>query len=141
VTIDVDIRDTPDAAGVIEARLLADLRALLPQRDSVAVVLGAHDGDGRLIGGVTGGTSYGWLLVKVLWVDEAHRGRGIGARLLAAAEDRARALGCHAAWLDSSNPAAVDFYERRGYRAFGRLDNGPGREPATHSRVFLCKDL
>ena len=49
------------------------------------------------------------------------RGRGIGARLLAAAEDAARARGCRAIRLEVrvDNAAAIALYERAGYRCIG----------------------
>jgi ribosomal protein S18 acetylase RimI-like enzyme len=50
------------------------------------------------------------------------RGRGIGARLLAAAEEAARTRGCRALRLEVrvDNAAAIALYERTGYRCFGR---------------------
>lgn len=52
----------------------------------------------------------------------AARGRGLGARLLAAAEDAARARGCHAVRLEVrvDNTPAMGLYERAGYRRIGR---------------------
>ncbi|UGB38105.1 GNAT family N-acetyltransferase [Frateuria soli] len=51
----------------------------------------------------------------------AARGRGIGASLLAAAEDAARARGCRALRLEvrMDNIAAMALYERAGYRRIG----------------------
>lgn len=51
----------------------------------------------------------------------AARGRGIGARLLAAAEDVARERGCRALRLEVrvDNPNAIALYERAGYRRIG----------------------
>lgn len=51
----------------------------------------------------------------------AARGRGIGASLLAAAEDAARARGCRAVRLEVrvDNAAAMALYERAGYRRIG----------------------
>ncbi|MGN2253295.1 GNAT family N-acetyltransferase [Frateuria sp. GZRe12] len=50
------------------------------------------------------------------------RGRGIGARLLAAAEEAARAGGCRAVRLEVrvDNTSAMAMYERAGYRRIGR---------------------
>jgi ribosomal protein S18 acetylase RimI-like enzyme len=52
----------------------------------------------------------------------AARGRGIGARLLAAAERAARERGCRALRLEVrvDNAAAIALYERAGYRRIGR---------------------
>ena len=52
----------------------------------------------------------------------AARGRGLGATLLAAAEDAARARNCRALRLEVrvDNTAAIALYERAGYRRIGR---------------------
>jgi GNAT superfamily N-acetyltransferase len=39
----------------------------------------------------------GWLFVELLFVPESLRGKGIGAELLARAENEAIARGCHSA--------------------------------------------
>jgi len=70
-------------------------------------------------------------------VPEARRGEGLGAKLLAAAEDVARERGCGHAWLDSYGFQAPQFYLKQGYEIFGTLPDYPrGVE-----RVFLCKRL
>ena len=52
----------------------------------------------------------------------AARGRGIGGKLLAAAEEAARARGCRGVRLEvrMDNTAAMTLYERAGYRRIGR---------------------
>jgi len=54
-------------------------------------------------------------------VAAAEASRGLGARLLAAAEDAARALGVSRIALEvrADNPAAIKLYRRRGYRQIG----------------------
>ena len=56
------------------------------------------------------------MFLYELGVDERFRGRGIGAALVAALRDRARALGCYGMWVltDADNDAA-----QRTYRAAG----------------------
>jgi GNAT superfamily N-acetyltransferase len=90
---------------------------------------------------LVGSTSYGWLLVKMLWVAEELRGQGFGARLMTQAEIIARSRGCHGAWLDTSSARAERFYTRLGYEPFGILINGPGQQPQGHRRAFLAKRL
>lgn len=138
----MDARIAPADAGLadaLERALLDALRANTPPGDWQDLTLAAHDESGTLIGGVAGGTAYGWLLVKILWVADGHRGRGLGARLMAAAEQAARARGCHGAWLDTSSARAEGFYRRLGYAAFGALENSAGEQPPGHRRAFLCK--
>ncbi len=57
--------------------------------------------------------------IESMHVDAAHRSQGVGAALLAAAADRARALGCYRIQLTSNKArlAAHRFYEREGFVA------------------------
>src|SRR5262249_54530709 len=64
----------------------------------LAVLL--RDGDGRVVGGLTGTTVWGWLQVTLVWVDAALRRRRHGTALLRVAEAEAIRRGCHHAWLD-----------------------------------------
>ena len=92
---------------------------------------------GNLVGGISGYTAWGWLYVQWLWLDDAHRGQGLAAQMLEAAEHEARERGCRAAWIDTFNPVALKVYERAGYVPFGALEDfPPGR-----SRTFLQKRL
>ncbi|QWF16736.1 GNAT family N-acetyltransferase [Lysobacter capsici] len=99
--------------------------------------LAARDADGRVIGGVVGYVGLGWLHLEVLWVEQAARGRGLGAALLLQAERRAREWGARQVHLDTFDWQAEGFYLKHGYREFGRLhDFPPGRQ-----RLFLQKSL
>ncbi|MGI9499255.1 MAG: hypothetical protein ACR2P3_04410, partial [Geminicoccaceae bacterium] len=55
--------DEPEIADRIEAELLHSLRSALPQAPNTSFVLSARAPDGALVGGLSAGTSYGWLLV------------------------------------------------------------------------------
>ncbi|MEM7259608.1 MAG: GNAT family N-acetyltransferase [Pseudomonadota bacterium] len=127
------------AAAEIESRLLESLHAQQPQAHNSTFSLQADDCDQRLIGGLTAATSYGWLLIKTLWVHPDQRGSGVGRALVLAAEDRARQCDCHGAWLDTSSAAAREFYLRCGYVEFGVLANRPTQHPAQHRRWFMQK--
>ena len=128
-------------ADEVERRLLEALRQNVPPSDGKPLTLVARDLHGSMVGGLVGSTSYGWLLVKMLWVAEELRGQGFGARLMAQAETIARSRGCHGAWLDTSSARAEQFYIRHGYVSFGVLANGPGEQPQGHRRAFLAKRL
>jgi GNAT superfamily N-acetyltransferase len=141
VTIALEEDPTGAIADEVEQRLLEALRQNVPPSDGRPLTLLARDAQGTIIGGLVGATSYGWLLVKMLWVAEALRGHGLGARFMAEAEGIARSRGCHGAWLDTSSARAERFYRRLGYELFGVLTNGPRQEPQGHHRAFLTKQL
>ena len=71
----------------------------------------------------------GVLLMDGIVVAEAARGQGLGARLLAAIKEEARARGCALVRLDviDSNPRARALYEREGFVAGRTTDLGPLR--------------
>lgn len=133
--------DSPETSRQIENELLATLHRDLPQGENKNVVLAARDRQGRLIGGLSASTSYGWLLIKSLWVIEDYRGQSIGRSLLEYAEESAKKIGCHGAWLDTSNPDALPFYEKLGYVVFGELANEAGHHPPGHRRWFMKRQL
>src|SRR5687767_1749979 len=93
--------------------------------------------EGEIRAGLYGWTWSGWLEIRTLWVREAERGRGIGSRLLAAAEEEARRRGCHTAILETHSFQAPDFYRMRGYRAYAELDG----YPTGHSKILFRKRL
>lgn len=136
-----DEKDKAATAAAIEDRLLQALAQENEQSDNDAFVLKATDETGRLLGGLSASTSYHWLLIKTLWVDDSVRGAGLGARLVELAEHEARRLGCHAAWLDTSNEAAHRLYLKLGYEDFGLIGNLRGQALPDHRRWFMKKDL
>jgi GNAT superfamily N-acetyltransferase len=106
--------------------------------DYQRMFLSARNEDGSLVGGLIGGTSaWGWLFVGVLFVDEAHRGTGVGGELLAQAEALAIARGATNAYLDTFSFQAEPFYAARGYTVFGALDDFP----PGHRRMWMSKTL
>jgi len=98
------------------------LRRLSVQRAHGYELVGAFTGD--LLCGILGMRPVHTLAraahlhVDDLVVDDAWRGRGIGAALLAFAEADARQRGLASIFLDSV-PAAIAFYEKVGYQPHG----------------------
>jgi len=125
----------------IESELLKSLRTELTQSTNSNLVLAAKDSKGNLIGGLAGSISYGWLLVKLLWVSDKFQELGIGRSLMDKAESEAFNYDCHSVWLDTSNPKAMKFYSSLGYETFGQLSNKESQHPNDHSRWFMKKQL
>jgi GNAT superfamily N-acetyltransferase len=96
-----------------------------------------RDADGAIRAGLRYLTAFDWLFVHLLWVDATRRFQGIGSRLLLQAEAAAREKGCRGAYLDTFTFQAPKFYERHGYREFGRLEGFP----PGHARIWLAKSL
>ena len=84
-----------------------------------------YDAAGNVIGGLIGGTYWGWMYVDILWVHEDHRKKGIGTGLLLAAEAEAIRRGCHHVHLDTMSWQAPAFYQKHGYEIIGILPDIP----------------
>ena len=93
--------------------------------------------DGLLVAAVSGEMSWGCLYVASMFVHPEYRHYGLGAQLLDEIETRAIQQGCSMAFLDTFTFPAVEFYVRRGYQEFGRLEG----YPPGHARVYLSKPL
>lgn len=130
-----------NAAKLIDRELMLSLRKHLAQANNEQIVLTAKTDNDQLIAGLTASTSYGWLLIKTLWVDESQRRNGIGTSLLDYVEGSGRKCGCHGAWLDTSSPDARTFYSAQGYSTFAELANSTGQQPESHRRWFMSKRL
>jgi GNAT superfamily N-acetyltransferase len=103
----------------------------------IALAVLVRDAAGKILGGISGYTAWGWLYVQWLWLDDGLRGQGTAGRMLQMAEDEAVRRGCHGAYIDTFNPVALKVYQRQGYVPFGQLNDFPkGR-----TRTFLQKPL
>lgn len=109
-----------------------------PADDYQPLALFVRDNQGQIMGGLLGETFWEWLHVSIVWLSEDLRGRGFGRDLLTAAEKEALRRGCHSAFLDTLSFQAVEFYEKQGYKIYGKLDNFP---PGGHVRYFMQKAL
>jgi GNAT superfamily N-acetyltransferase len=93
--------------------------------------------DGPVIGGVLARTSLGLLIVDLVYLPQALRGSGVGARMMTMVETEARARGCKGGVLFTITFQAPGFYQRLGWEVFGTVQCDP---PGT-ARVFLRKDF
>ncbi|MGN6102580.1 MAG: GNAT family N-acetyltransferase [Devosia sp.] len=138
---DVDIRVVSDPAAGDLATIGEGLTSFnegeVGPANRLPLAVLVRNSDGRLVGGISGHTAWGWLYVQWLWLDAGYRGRGLAGAMLEAAETEARARGCHGSYIDTFNPVALKAYRRAGYVPFGELPDFPrGR-----TRTFLSKAL
>jgi GNAT superfamily N-acetyltransferase len=90
-----------------------------------------------VLSGALGHVWGGWLDLDTLWVAQPFRGQGYGARLLRAAEDKARSQGCHSVFLTTFSFQAKPFYEKFGYEIVADIPD----YPKGHSHHVLKKTL
>ncbi len=134
----LELSDQPSEteAVILRDALIAENSAYLGERDHcpLALFLRAR---GRLVGGLLGETARGVLNINLFWLAAGQRRRGLGSRLLQAAETEASRRGCRMVWLETYDFQARPFYERHGYELFGELDGLPNG----HRSYFLRKAL
>lgn len=126
--------------GLIEAiddGLTAFNEAAYPDPTAAPMTLAIEDAQGKVVGGLTGRSAYGWLKVSTIWVDQSLRGQGWGTQLITLAEQVAKERNCHGIHLDTHGFQAPEFYERLGYQRFGELE----KYPDEHSHIYYRKSL
>jgi GNAT superfamily N-acetyltransferase len=138
-TYHIALETTPDQANINLIRSGLSTYNISHASDDAftpLILLVRNQGE-EVIGGLLGGTYWGWLVVEVLWIAESDRNQGLGSRLLERAEQIALGRGCHSAHLDTMSFQAPTFYQRHGYTVFGVLDD----LPRGHQRIYLKKEL
>ena len=99
--------------------------------------IGVED-DGRLIAGLDACiTAFRILYVSTVFVDEAYRRKGIGARMIREMEKRALAMGVNTVRLDTFNWQGKAFYEALGYQCAGHYENAEDG----YSEYFFVKQI
>jgi GNAT superfamily N-acetyltransferase len=100
-------------------------------------VLSARDAKGKLLGGLILQSYWRESYVELLWLSKRARRGGLGSRLIAEAERRARKRGSILIHLNTFSFQAPGFYEKQGYTRFG----GMAGSPKGQSRHFFVKQL
>lgn len=124
----------PGDAAAVDAGLGEYNDAAAPLHEVRRLACFARLGSRPVIGGAVGRTWGECAEIQQLWVDPAHRGQGIGARLVRAFESAAAARGCRAFYLETFDFQAPRFYEKLGYRIAFTLDVYP-RGVVRHTMV------
>jgi GNAT superfamily N-acetyltransferase len=113
----------------LDARLDAELTAFNLATSGVheqaEFTVKVEDDAGELVAGLSGWTWGTCAGISLVWAREDRRGRGSGARLLAAAEEVARERGCTQIVVSSFTFQAPGFYERHGFVETGRTEGLP----------------
>jgi GNAT superfamily N-acetyltransferase len=121
----------------LEDRLYDHNRCATGLHDGKRLAFVALDTKGTQIGAIAGHSWAGAAEIKQLWVDEVHRGLGIGRGLLEAAIVEASARGCQSVWVMSYEFQAPLFYERCGFHRVAELADWP----PSHTHIILRHQL
>ena len=124
---------------LLDSKLVEFNREKVPfqqTEDWIGLSYSLKDETGQVMAGINA-TLYCWniLYVDILYVEDAHRGKGYGKLLLARAESESQKLGGYMSHLDTFDWQAKEFYEHLGYAVFGILENCP----PGHNRYYMQK--
>jgi len=104
--------------------------------EPLAILL-RHPETDEIIGGLWGSSAYDWLFIDLLYVPDELRMRGVGSSLMKRAEEVAAKRGCVGIWVDTYTFQAPGFYEKVGYKTYGKLTD----HPKGHERICYFKKL
>jgi N-acetylglutamate synthase-like GNAT family acetyltransferase len=134
------VTDTPesDDVAVISQGLDAYNQEQGDTNDRKLLAVLVKDADGKTVGGISGRSSRGLLLLELVYLPKILRGGGMGSRLLAMAEEQGRKHGCKQAFLVTLSFQAPEFYKKHGWRVFG--GETPCDPPGT-TQLIMTKEL
>ena len=102
------------------------------------LVFKATDTMGNIAGGcVVNIHTWGRAVLACLWVDEKHRGQGLGSALIRTAQRAVKEKGCYYLCLGTLDFQARPLYEKHGFKVFTVNKN----VPRGHDGWSLCKRL
>lgn len=132
------VEDDPDPLEVefLETQIRREASAAMGLGDEVELAIFVRDA-GRVVAGISGWTWGDCCELQNLWVDPSLRDRGLGSRLLAAAEAEAAARGCAQTVHFTYDFQAARLYERAGYELMGRVEEFPSGADV----LWYCKRL
>ena len=115
----------PEQVQYLEDRLYEFNSGVKGITDGEGLAICVRDDGERIIAGICGHTWGGYCEIRQFWVEESRRGRGLGTKLLGAAEHEARRRGCRQIFLATFSFQAPAFYMKRGFETLAVMDDYP----------------
>ena len=128
---------TPGEVQYLEDRLYDFNSAATGITDGEWLAIFVRDDDSRIVAGICGNTWGGCAEIRQFWVEEVRRKRGLGTRLLGAAEQEARRRGCWQMLLMTFSFQGLAFYAKHGFEVVAVVDD----HPHGHKNMLLRKRL
>ncbi len=125
-----------DKQVMIEGMLAYHASKGHPRKSDTYSVL-ARDEGGKLIGCAIVSFMWNGMSIQTLWVDENQRGQGLGKKLMEQVEAEGVKRGCTIAYTDTFTWQAPGFYEKLGYKLYGKLEGFP----PGNALSYYCKEL
>jgi GNAT superfamily N-acetyltransferase len=133
----IETDPTPQQVQYLEDRLYEFNSSATGITDGEGLAIFVRDDGERTVAGICGHTWGGYCEIRQFWVEESQRGRGLGTKLLAAAEHEARRRGCSQIFLMTFTFQAPAFYAKRGFETLATVDD----YPRGHQNLLLRKHL
>jgi GNAT superfamily N-acetyltransferase len=128
---------TPEQVQYLEDRLYEFNSSVTRITDGEGLAIFVRDDRAHIVAGICGNTWGGCCEIRQFWVEESQRGRGLGTKLLGAAEREARRRGCRQMFLTTFTFQAPVFYTRRGFETLATVDDCP----RGHQNLLMRKRL
>jgi GNAT superfamily N-acetyltransferase len=133
----IETDPAPELIQYLEDRIYEFNSMATRMTDGAWLTIFVRDDGGRIVGGICGNTWGGCCEIRQFWVEESQRGRGLGTRLLGAAEHEARRRGCGRIFLMTFSFQAPVFYANRGFRTLATVND----YPPGHQNLLMMKRL
>ncbi|TPL88486.1 GNAT family N-acetyltransferase [Mesorhizobium sp. B2-3-13] len=128
---------SPVELSSLEERLHRDNRRVTDRDDDRRLTFVIRDDAGHAIGVAAGYSWAGASELTLMWIDEAHRGRGYARRLLNAFVAEAADRGVKKIWVSSHDFQAPGLYEKAGFKRMAELAGWP----EGHFNIILCRTI
>jgi GNAT superfamily N-acetyltransferase len=135
LTFTVQAEPAPEARFRIIDPLIKYNEAQAGPRNTKEFSITVCSDTGEFAAGLLGFTHFNHFFVSAIYVEQPFRKEGIGRELMARAEALALEQGCAAIYLDTFDYQAPGFYEKLGFKIFGKLED----YPPGHERLYLVK--
>lgn len=123
--------------NAIEERLNSDNRRVTGRNDDRSLAFVLRDDTGHAIGIAAGYSWAGIAELKLMWVDEGHRGLGHGRSLLDAFVAEAANRGARRIWVSTHDFQAPGLYEKAGFERMAEFVGWP----EGYSNIVLCRTI
>jgi putative oxidoreductase len=134
---EVETDPSPEQVQYLEDRIYEFNAGITRIADGEWLAIFVRNDAGRIVAGISGNTWGGCCEIRQFWVEESHRGQGLGTRLLTAAEREARRRGCSQVFLMTFSFQAPAFYARHGFTTVAAVDG----YPRGHRNLLMRKRL
>jgi GNAT superfamily N-acetyltransferase len=133
----IETDPTPEQVQSMEDRIYEFNSSVTGIADGEGLAIFVRDERGQIVAGLCGHTWGGYCEIRQFWVEQSQRGRGVGSKLLRAAEEEARRRGCTQIFLMTFSFQAPGFYAKRGFETLAMVDD----YPRGHQNLLLRKRL